>query len=147
MTFHLTWKRFLGKGNGDCIINVLSLVFLWALTVSMLITLESAKEGFGRQGFVSTAHLQFCLCSFQVVYARLLIFFPIKEHELEALNLVCPFCHTLLKCTFREAFAASLQTSPWQPLSFSVCLSVYVSYCMSTDLSKRRLEHVCLWGF
>uniref|UniRef100_A0A8C2G0U3 Calmodulin n=1 Tax=Cyprinus carpio TaxID=7962 RepID=A0A8C2G0U3_CYPCA len=81
-------------------------------------------RAFGRQGLVSTAHLQFCLCSFQVVHARLLIFFPIKEHELEALNLVCPFCHPLLKQTFREAFAANLQKSPWQPLSF--CTSRYI---------------------
>lgn len=57
-----------------------------------------------------------CIClSFDFVF---LFFFSIKEHELEALNLVCPFCHPLLKRTFREAFAASLQKLPWQPLSF-----------------------------
>lgn len=150
MTFHLTWKRFWGKGNGDCTINVLSLVFLWALTVSVSITLERAKEGC--QGFVFDCppsvlfmFIPSCIClSFDFVF---LFFFSIKEHELEVLNLVCPFCHPLLKRTFREAFAASLQKLPWQPLSFFVCLSIYMSCCMSTDLSKRRLELVCLWGF
>lgn len=102
-------------------------------------------RAFGRQGLVSTAHLQFCLCSFQVVHARLLIFFPIKEHELEALNLVCPFCHPLqkhlgklLQPTYRNHHGNR---------SLSVRLGIYVSCCMSADLSKCRLERVCLWGF
>jgi len=80
-----------------------------------------------------------CIClSFDFFFSFL--FFSIKEHELEALNLVCPFCHSPLEQTFREAFAASLQKLPWQPLSFSVCLSIYVSCCMSTDLSKPWLS-------
>ncbi len=68
-------------------------IFLWRVQTRAL----------AARGLFRPAHLQFCLCSFQVVHARLLIFFPIKEHELEALNLVCPFCHPLLKQTFRDA--------------------------------------------
>ncbi len=49
--------------------------------------------------------------------------------------------------TLREAFAANLQNHHGKPLSFCTSRCIYVSSCMSADLSERRLERVCLGDF